>query len=133
MVILVGYDRSNTAKSVLNVAGKQAEAFGAALHVVTCYSQKTNVKKRDMEKMTELLSQLEEIKNRYKEERISCHTHLLVNDFTPGENLIQYATENKVDQIVIGVKIRSKLEKLVFGSTAQYVILKAACPVLSVK
>ncbi|MBW2513019.1 MAG: universal stress protein, partial [Deltaproteobacteria bacterium] len=28
---------------------------------------------------------------------------------------------------------RSKVEKIVFGSTAQYIILKALCPVVTVK
>ncbi len=40
---------------------------------------------------------------------------------------------NEIDLIFIGVKKRSKVGKLVFGSTAQYVILEAPCPVVSVK
>ena len=38
----------------------------------------------------------------------------------PGEKL---ATENGIDAIIIGVHRRSKVGKLVFGATAQYVIL----------
>jgi nucleotide-binding universal stress UspA family protein len=38
-----------------------------------------------------------------------------------------------VDAIIIGVKRRSKVGKLLFGSNAQYVIIKADCPVTTVK
>jgi nucleotide-binding universal stress UspA family protein len=51
----------------------------------------------------------------------------------PGEDLVKYAKENQIDQIVVGIRRRSKVGKLVFGSTAQYVILEAPCPVLTVK
>ena len=49
---------------------------------------------------------------------------------TPGERL---ANENGIDEVIIGVHRRSKVGKLVFGSTAQYVILNAPCPVVAVK
>ena len=42
-------------------------------------------------------------------------------------------TENKIDEIMIGVRSRSKVGKLIFGSTAQAVILGAHCPVMTVK
>jgi nucleotide-binding universal stress UspA family protein len=41
--------------------------------------------------------------------------------------------ENQIKEIVVGVKRRSKVGKLLMGSTAQYVILKADCPVITVK
>ena len=44
-----------------------------------------------------------------------------------------FLLENEIDEIVIGIKKRSKVGKLIFGSTAQYVILEAPCPVLTVK
>ena len=50
-----------------------------------------------------------------------------------GANLVQFIQDNDIDEVFIGVKKRSKVEKLVFGSTAQYVILNAPCPVIVVK
>ena len=49
------------------------------------------------------------------------------------ENIVQFAEENDADLIIVGVRRRSKVGKLMFGSTAQFVILKASCPVMTVK
>jgi nucleotide-binding universal stress UspA family protein len=44
-----------------------------------------------------------------------------------------YAKEKAIDLIVVGVEKRSKTQKILLGSTAQFIILKAPCPVLTVK
>ncbi|MFZ1956497.1 MAG: universal stress protein, partial [Desulfobacterales bacterium] len=59
--------------------------------------------------------------------------HLLIRGLAPGEDLVRFAKENDVDLMVVGVKRRSKVGKLLMGSTAQFVIIKAPCPVLSIK
>jgi nucleotide-binding universal stress UspA family protein len=51
----------------------------------------------------------------------------------PGEDLVDFARENQADMVVVGVKRRSKMGKLLMGSTAQYVVLQAPCPVVTVK
>ena len=38
-----------------------------------------------------------------------------------------------VGEIIVGIVQKSKVGKLLFGSTAQYVILNASCPVVTVK
>ncbi len=53
--------------------------------------------------------------------------------WNPGEDLIQFANENEIDEIIVGVKRRSNVGKLVFGSNARYVIMEANCPVVTVK
>ena len=67
------------------------------------------------------------------ENGVDCGTHLLIRGFEPGEDLVAFAREKEVDEIIIGVKSRSKVGKLLFGSTAQAVILTADCPVVTVK
>jgi nucleotide-binding universal stress UspA family protein len=57
----------------------------------------------------------------------------LIRGLAPGEDLVRFAKENDVDLVVVGVKRRSKVGKLLMGSTAQFVIIKAPCPVLSIK
>ncbi|RMG02523.1 MAG: universal stress protein [Nitrospirae bacterium] len=51
----------------------------------------------------------------------------------PYEEIINFASEEGVDLIVIGTHGRKGLEKLFFGSTAEKVIKHATCPVLTVR
>ena len=66
-------------------------------------------------------------------DRPTYDTHLVITKLSPGEELVEYAKRNKLDEIIIGAKRRSKVGKLMFGSTAQHVTLNAPCPVVSVK
>jgi len=88
------------------------------------------LKKEDIDKAE---SRLEKVKKQFTGDEISCETHASVSYQSAGEDLVSFAKENDVDEIIIGVKRRSKVGKLVFGSNAQYIILEAPCPVLSVK
>jgi nucleotide-binding universal stress UspA family protein len=64
---------------------------------------------------------------------LACDTHVVVGRLSAGEDIVQFAEQNSIDLIVIGVRRRSKVGKLLFGSNAQLVILTAPCPVLTVK
>jgi nucleotide-binding universal stress UspA family protein len=46
---------------------------------------------------------------------------------------VQFAEDNQINEIIVGVRRRSKVGKLLMGSTAQHVILNAHCPVVSIK
>jgi nucleotide-binding universal stress UspA family protein len=76
---------------------------------------------------------LEYAEARLKEEGIAVKTRLLVRGMPPGEDIVDFAGNNTVNAIFIGIKRRSKVGKLLFGSNAQYIILNAPCPVLTVK
>ena len=130
MKILVGYDGSATSKEALNLARKHAAAFSATVDVVTSMKRGTSNQQEDIE---EAEHGLEWAKTLFIDKDIPCKSHLLIRGMSPGEDLVEFAKDNKVDEIFIGVKRRSKVGKLLLGSTAQYVILNAYCPVVSVK
>lgn len=52
---------------------------------------------------------------------------------TASSELLRIAGEQAVDLIVIGIRRRSRVGKLVLGSNAQDILLRAPCPVLAVK
>jgi nucleotide-binding universal stress UspA family protein len=130
MNILVGYDGTNAAKEALNLAKSHAKVFGASVEVVTSMQKGTESERKVIEQAER---GLEYAKSLFEEDGIACNTHLLIRGLSAGEDLVEFANENKVDQIVVGVKRRSKVGKLLMGSTAQYVILQAECPVITVK
>jgi nucleotide-binding universal stress UspA family protein len=130
MNILVGYDRSNVAEEALELAKKHAKAFEAKVYVVRSLAQSPEMKLENIQKTER---QLLEIRRSFREEGIECETEVIVSSISPGEDLVQFTKEKEVDEIVIGVKRRSKVGKLLFGSNAQYIILMAQCPVVAVK
>ena len=133
MKILVGYDGSETAKEAVSIAKRNVKAFGGEIYIATCVNQADEVTAQDVERMEHADLELERIKKELKGEGFVCDTKLLVSDLTPGEQLVEYEKQINADEIVVGVHKRSKVGKLVFGSTAQFVILEASCPVLTVK
>lgn len=130
MKILIGYDGSKVAKEALNLAKRHAKAFQAAVEIVTSMTKGTESEREDIGQAERSLEYAKAI---FAEENIACDTHLLIRGLSPGEDIVDFAKENKIDEIIVGVKRRSKVGKLLMGSTAQYVILKATCPVVTVK
>jgi len=128
MKILVAYDGSDSAKEALKLAKKHAEAFGATVHLVTSMEKSPEIKKED-----EALRELDAAKATFADKKIPCETHLLVRGVSPGEDIVEFANEHKIDEIIIGIIKRSKVGKLLMGSTAQTVILEAKCPVISIR
>ena len=130
MKIMVGYDGTNSAKEALNLAKDHAKIFAASVDVVTSMQKGTEHQREDIEQAER---GLEYAKSVFEDATIECNTHLLIRGLSPGEDLVDFAAENEVDEIIVGVKRRSKVGKLLMGSTAQYVILQADCPVVAVK
>jgi nucleotide-binding universal stress UspA family protein len=130
MKILVGYKGTNIGKDLLKLASQRAQAYSGEVFVITSlYGGEQTTR----EQIAEAEENLENAKKILAEYGVKHEIHLLVRGNYTGEDIVQFARENDIDEIIIGVKSRSKVGKLFFGSTAQYVILKAECPVTSVK
>ena len=130
MKIMVGYDGTEVSKRGLELAVKHAQAFNGKVFIVTALTQSSDLELKDIEMAERLLRDAELI---CAEKKIDSERHLLVNDLEPGESLIQFTKDHKIDEIILGVRRTSKVGKFLFGSTAQYVILEAQCPVATVK
>ncbi len=129
MKFLVGYTGSDISKAVLSLARDYAEKLGAQVIVVTSMSGGKSEKPEEIGKATENLAYAEKF---FREKNIICDTHQLARGMTPGEDMVRFARENDVDQIFVGIEKKSRTQKLILGSNAQYIILKAPCPVVSV-
>ncbi|MDD4356434.1 MAG: universal stress protein [Smithellaceae bacterium] len=131
MKILVAYVGGlDVDKVVLDVARKHAKAFNATLYVASSMERVSEKEQPDLDKVEK---QLDYVKATMKAEGIACETHILVRGLTPGEDIVDFAKDNKMDEIIIGIEKKSKVGKLFFGSNAQYIILESPCPVVSVK
>jgi nucleotide-binding universal stress UspA family protein len=130
MKILVGYDGSKVSNELLKTAHEHAAAFKADVHVLTSTPHTPEVHPKEIERMNQ---ELEDIKQGFEAEGLNCETKLMIRSLTPGEDLIAYMRGHDIDQIIIGVKKRSKLGKFLMGSTAQFIIIEAPNNVLIVK
>jgi nucleotide-binding universal stress UspA family protein len=130
MKMMVCYDGSNVAKAALDLAKKHAKAANAKIYLLTSMENGPQVTLREFENAGK---DLKDAKITVRKDDIPCEAHLSERGLEPGEDLVKYAGEHQIDQIFIGVRRRSKVGKLIFGSTAQYVILNAPCPVVTVR
>ena len=126
--IVVGYLPAAEGTAAFDHAKKLAAANGARLAVVNTghhgdYSHPAFATSEDMDA----------IEAELVEAGIE-HDLMRPTDGRPaGEAILGAALSNSADLIVIGLRRRTPVGKLLLGSTSQYVLLNAPCPVLTVK
>ena len=130
MKILVGFDGTNAAKEAIALAEQHARIFDATIILAYSMVGGAEVPRRDFE-IAE--NSLEHEKNALLDKKMPCESIMSVRGFEAGEDLVRIAEEQQADEVIIGVRRRSKVGKLIFGSTAQFVVLNAPCPVVTVK
>jgi nucleotide-binding universal stress UspA family protein len=130
MRFLVAYNGSKEAKSALALARGYAKLFRASVIVMTSMEGGAGETADEVGKAE---YELNWARNFLREEGIACDVQSFARGLTPGEDIVRYVEENGVDQVYVGIEKKSKTRKLFMGSTAQYVILKAPCPVICVK
>ncbi|WP_035241341.1 universal stress protein [Desulfobacter vibrioformis] len=131
MKLIVGYKSGTTqAENLLELALKRAQLFNATVSIVTIMAEGME---KDQERITKAEAGLEMAKTHFDRKKIACETHLLIRGIDPADDLVNFAKETQAYEIIIGVKNRTRVGKLLLGSTAQALILNAPCPVVSMK
>lgn len=129
MKIMVCYADTSMSRDAVRLVQKHAEVWKAEVEVVSTITREEPIKhSRLQEREEQFEAQIREL---FEDIEVPYKSHLLVNSTPAGEQLIRHATRKKVDFICMGIRKRSKVGKLIFGSTVQYVILNAPCPVLT--
>jgi nucleotide-binding universal stress UspA family protein len=131
MSIMVAYDGSEASKDALALAKAHAKVFNDEIEVVRAEERSADL---DYSSINRLEQKLEnEIKALMNGAKIPFTTTLLVSSSSAGEEIVRHLTIKDSREICLGVRRRSKVGKLLFGSTAQYVILNAPCPVVTIR
>jgi nucleotide-binding universal stress UspA family protein len=128
--IVVGYIKSDEGQAALDRAIEEAQLRDAQLVVV--HSMRGGARD-EAEEMIAYREELEHVEERLGTLGVAYEVRELVRGKPAGEDLADFAAEEGADLIVIGLRRRSPVGKLVLGSNAQDVLLKADCPVLAVK
>ncbi len=130
MKLILAYDGSSASERVLDFAVKRCRLLSARLVVV---SSLVGGNETSSETIEEARQGLEHVERILEHEKIPHEAHLLIRGLTPGEDLVQFADEVAADEIILGIRKKSKVGKLLFGSTVQYTILHAPCAVVTIR
>ena len=128
MNVIVGYRPTPEGQAALDRAVEEARRAGARLLVINSAEEPTGAPEPiSAERGVDALSQ------RLTADGIGYDIRQLdVND-DPAESILSSVSDPATDLIVIGLRRRTPVGKLIFGSVAQQVLLEAECPVLAVK
>jgi nucleotide-binding universal stress UspA family protein len=126
--ILAGFVRSPEGEAAIDAAVEEVRRRGGRLVVV--HSARGN---EDADTVVQDRNALEKLLDRLRGQDVEVAVRDLARGNDPAEDLIQVAWEEQATLIVIGLRRRSPVGKLLLGSNAQEVLLRADCPVLAVK
>ena len=112
------------------LAKDYAKIFNAKVIVITSMEGGAAEKPEDIEKAE---ADLKFATAFFEDSGVEFETQQLARGYSPGEDLVMFAEDNDIDQMFVGREKKSKTRKMLLGSTAQFVILKAPCPVVTTK
>ena len=130
MKFLVGFTGSEESKAAMDLAKEYAKIFNAKVVVITSMEGGAGESPEDIGKAE---ANLKFATSFLEDSGVEFETQQLARGYSPGEDLVKFAEDNDIDQMFVGIEKKSKTRKMLLGSTAQYVILKAPCPVVTTK
>lgn len=140
MKIVFAFDGSAPSKNALGLLQKHAKEINAKVYIATSLlgenvpaEVSSDIVGKDANAIKEAETRLEYAQKTLANAGIICETHLLIRGLEPGEDIVKFAKEMEADFIVVGIGRTSRVGKMFFGSTAQYIILEAHCAVITSK
>ncbi|MBF0209779.1 MAG: universal stress protein [Desulfamplus sp.] len=130
MKIMVGYNGGESGERALKLARDYALLTNAVVHIITSMEGGESEKTSDIVNAEKDLNFARDIMQSAGVQFIAKQS---VRGLSPGEDIVFYAKENDINHIFLGIKKKSRTQKMIMGSTARFVILKAHCPVTSIK
>ena len=134
--ILIAVDDSTPSEWAARAGGELAVALGAdltLLHVVTLatavvddYVTAQRLDAANREAGRELLARMQ------LHLPAGTEPTLVAREGAPGDEIVRAARDERSDLIVVGTRGRGRLAQFLLGSTAEWVIRHAPCPVLTV-
>lgn len=128
MSVVVGYVPRGEGEAALSHAVAEARSRQTRLVVVNTSRGDALVDHRFADE-----GQLAALRQRLADTGLPHHVVHAVRGREASEEILGAAAEHRAELVVIGLRHRSPVGKLLMGSTAQKVLLEAACPVLAVK
>ncbi|HOS97153.1 MAG TPA: universal stress protein [Deltaproteobacteria bacterium] len=139
--ILIPTDFSATSRHAFSYAVDLNRLFRARLYLVHVLQDFTEFSEYNLsptilpqlylEFEQNATTKLEEMVNLNVPEDMHCDTYILHG--IPFYEIIQFARAEQIDLIVVGSHGRTGLKHVLFGHTAEKVVKKSPCPVLSIR
>jgi nucleotide-binding universal stress UspA family protein len=138
--IVVAYDGSDHANKALSTAIELAKAFNSKLDVVEVVDTAALLGMGFAPIPSDLIAQIynkaqndvEQAKKKVQEAGIKDVTSQVLEG-DPATSIIEYASKNGADLIVIGSRGLSTFKRLILGSVSSKVVQESRVPVLVVK
>ncbi len=128
MTIVVGYVPTPEGEAAVDAAIEESDRRAEPLLVVNSTRGDAYVDERFASD-----AQLKLLRERLDEAGVLYDIAQQVRGREAAEEVVDAAITNHASLIVIGIRHRTPTGKLIFGSTAQRILLDATCPVLAVK
>ena len=137
--IVVGTDGSGHAERALDEAIAIAVRDGAALHIVTAFPDPAVVREKITSGATAMSVNLSEVADQVlaraaehaREKGVRAETHAREAD--PAEAILEVASAQSADLIVVGSRGLSGLQRFLLGSVSAKVSEHASCTVMIVR